>query len=157
MIRNLVRYMKNEIAGVNGYSRNSIDVLVRNHKRKTLQKHCSSFFQLPAPNKFRVAFSFNNNTFGGLYKHFAKRDMCVVPKNKNKICDLLHTTKDVIKLDDRPVIYLAECAAVGCNAVYIGQTQRYLKVHITEHLRDMRNGDAYKSGLAEHMVVNGPE
>lgn len=144
-----------QIANINGYTKESIDALIRRHKQKLFERNCSSFFHSQAPKKFRVAVSYNDSVFGSIKNCLAKYDICAVPKSKNKICNLIHSTKDKINIDERPGIYTAKCATEGCESIYIGQTQRFLKLRIGEHLRDIRNGDTHKSGFAEHIIENG--
>lgn len=143
-----------KIADTNGYTEKSINALIKRHKHKAFERNCSSFFNLQSPKKFRVAFSYNETLYDDLRKCLTKYNVCAVPKSKNKICDLVKSTKDDINTDERPGIYSAKCATKGCSSIYIGQTQRFLKLRVGEHLRDIRNGDSYKSGLAEHIIEN---
>lgn len=137
------------IADINGVNASVIDILIKKHKKKKLLHDCTSLGD--APEKKWCAMTFSANTFDSLCKSFRKEDIALAPKTTTKLKSLLHTTKDKRDAHDKPGIYKASCA--DCDAVYIGQTRRSLKVRKREHLSYIHNIEAYRSGLAEHIIT----
>ena len=62
--------------------------------------------------------------------------------------------KDPVPVEERKgVVYSIPC--VECTSVYIGQTGRSLKQHVSEHHHALKNGDIQTSALAEHVFKTG--
>lgn len=139
-----------DIADINGVNASIIDILIKKHKKKKLLHDCTSLDD--ATEKKWCAMTFSADTFDSLCKSFRKENISLAPKTTTKLKSLLHTTKDKRNEYDKPGIYKANCAE--CDAVYIGQTRRSLKVRRREHLSYIHNIEAYRSGLAEHIITH---
>ena len=62
--------------------------------------------------------------------------------------------KDPVPVEEHnEVVYSISC--VECTSLYIGQTGRSLKQHVSEHRRALKNGDIQTSTLAEHVFKSG--
>lgn len=68
--------------------------------------------------------------------------------------NLLISTKDVIQNINRPGIYAAHCNTDGCDAIYIGQTTRELKVRASEHLKHIEKNDLTKLNMYMNTTTN---
>lgn len=138
-----------DIADINGVKASIINILIKKHRRKKLYSDCTSLDVIPE--KRWCAMTYNAHTFDALSKSFKKEHIALAPKTTTKLKSLLHSTKDKRDDDDKPGIYKAKCAV--CGVVYIGQTRRSLKVRVREHLSYIHKNEAYRSGLAEHIIT----
>ena len=81
---------------------------------------------------------------------FNEHDMSIVYTNKNKLIDLLGSTKDKKEELKHSGIYRIKCSE--CDAVYIGQTKRTVEQRFKEHLKSVEQRHTYKSAFAAHAV-----
>ncbi|KAI5638761.1 hypothetical protein NE865_08645 [Phthorimaea operculella] len=65
----------------------------------------------------------------------------------NKIGKLLRSPKDQLPLQT-PGVYKVNCS---CGSSYIGHTKRTIVDRMKEHIRAVKNNDAQKSAIAEHL------
>ena len=62
---------------------------------------------------------------------------------------ILSHPKDCIPNDDKSsIVYKISCR--DCDASYVGETERALKTHVSEHCRPMEKRDFSASALAQH-------
>uniref|UniRef100_A0A2H1WVT5 SFRICE_006042 n=1 Tax=Spodoptera frugiperda TaxID=7108 RepID=A0A2H1WVT5_SPOFR len=64
---------------------------------------------------------------------------------------MLRSPKDSFPLE-RPGVYKVDCS---CGKSYIGQTKRTVACRISEHIRAVKNNDAQKSAIAQHILEAG--
>lgn len=146
-----------DMAQTNGYTKQNIDILIHKHQYKQLKMNCSSFVSLQSNNNKlvnRYGCTYDRNVFSSLSKYLANHDINLVPRSNNKLKSLLRSTKDKIKEEQKPGIYMAKCAEKKCTLAYYGQTKRAFKFRRDEHLRDIRDEAIQKSGLVEHIVTH---
>lgn len=143
-----------EIAEINGINPEIIEFLIKKHKRRKNFKDCTTFISDKTGNSVRCAMTFENNSFEKLSKVFKKENICLVPSTQTKLKSLLKSTKDKLVDIEKSGVYRAICSTNNCNAVYIGQTLRNVKVRAKEHLNYIKKKEDYKSGLSEHILTN---
>lgn len=140
-----------KLAQVNGFSKTTLDTIIRKHRNKTELRKWTSLPSLknnsPTRNSFNYFPSLTNKMKNVLKKH----DVQMVFSSKNQLSNLLGGTKDTITPTDKSGICMATCS---CGKKYIGLTKRALKKRITEHLRYVRNEDTEETALTEHVVTN---
>lgn len=139
------------IASLNGYKSARIDWLINKHKRSAEIKNVSSLLPL-TENKKRCSMLYHQPYHNDISKCFAKVDLLVAPKSNNKVNSLLKSSKDFVPLINRPGIYIAKCETENCDACYVGQTRRELKVRGNEHLKCYENNTPSRSAIAEHAL-----
>lgn len=137
------------IGDTNGVSATTIDSTIKKHQRKKLRSDCTVLCDEKKQNWCRM--TYDSHTFNSISKSLCKENIALAPSSNTKLKSLLNSTKDKQNKIDLPGVYRATCS--HCSTVYIGQTRRSLKVRMREHLNDIRNCDAYKSGLAEHIIT----
>ena len=71
----------------------------------------------------------------------------------NTVQRLFCHLKDPIPKDERSGVYKISCG--DCDAVYIGETGRQLKVRIKEHLDAVRKNRPERSTFASHLLQSG--
>ena len=127
--------------------------LVDRHKIRFEHKKYSTFFDIKnCSNILRTRLTYHSEIFQKLSNMYKHQHIEFAPTSKLKIKNLLHSTKDKIDKKLKPCIYKVECANDDCNRVYIGQTQRNLKIRMKEHIRSIERIEPYKSGIAQHII-----
>jgi GIY-YIG catalytic domain len=73
--------------------------------------------------------------------------------NEGKLGDLLGSTKDKIREDgEKSGIYQINCSL--CDATYIGQTKRKMKIRIKEHNEDCAKPPVEEKPMPRHSIEN---
>jgi hypothetical protein len=150
-------YIKH-IADVNGYKDTMIDQLIMKHTKKIKRSNSSSLFSqnkalenIEAP-KRRVNMTFVPEITNKLKSVFSQFDLEMVFSSRNKLRNLLGSTKDKTEQLDKSGIYEIGCN--NCNNKYIGQTKRSVNKRFTEHEMNVRLIRPTKSAVAEHVLSN---
>lgn len=136
---------------INGFTETMVNSLLKKQKRNKLLKETTTLKPfLDVPKHFAI--NYHVSAFPKLHKCFTDANIKLIPKSTTKIKNLLQSTKDPIANNEKPGIYYAHCDNTDCDLVYIGQTARELKIRAKEHIRYIKNKEAYRSGLAEHSL-----
>ena len=61
------------------------------------------------------------------------------------MCKLCKPKNQVVTEDGKNIVYEIDCS--NCEAVYFGESKRYLKSHSDEHKRSIRNCDCDRMKL----------
>lgn len=151
--KNEYDYMKT-VAEVNGYSVSMIDKIIQKHAKKIKRLNSTTLTSsLEKSEKTRVSVSYIPEITNKLKRIFNKCNLSIVYKSKNKLSDLLGSTKDKKDSLQKSGIYRIQCNE--CNAVYIGQTKRAVITRFKEHLKCIKNKQMNKSAFAAHALQNG--
>ena len=139
-----------KIACANGYSEQLIDDLLASRKKKLLFKEIYS----PSPSD---QFSWRRIKYLGepsIKIGNMLKVMNIKPAfyNNNNLKSLLPSVKDPLEPALRRGVYQLQCG--DCDAKYIGQTGRSLRIRAEEHRRDYKK-DTGKSHFANHLVEEG--
>jgi len=110
----------------------------------------STLFEKKARDKTWKTFTYGSYA-NKIQRSFKKHsDIQIAFKSNTKLKDLLGNPKAKIKEEDRSGIYEIPCN--NCNAKYIGQTKRKLKVRLKEHQAHFKNNQEEKSAMAKHCL-----
>lgn len=150
--KNEYDYMK-QIATKNGYPISMVDKIIKKHANKNKKLNATTLSPcLDKSEKKRVAVSYIPRITNHLKTVFNEFDLTLVYKNKNKLSDLLGSTKDKKNQLEKSGIYRIHCSE--CDAVYIGQTKRSVKQRFKEHLMCIQHKYVRRSAFANHAVYN---
>lgn len=88
-----------------------------------------------------------------LFRLFQQYNITMVTNNKHNISSIIGSTKDIIETQEKAnLVYKIQCG--DCNAIYIGQTKRRLKIRINEHKNNVKHRDAHHTALSQHSIQN---
>lgn len=144
-----------QVATVNGYSNNFVDILVKKHSKEIKRSSQSTFFSnVKSEDIRRVKVSYchkvqSNRKIGKVFK---KNNMKVVHPSRNKLGSLLGSLKDQKDMLRKSGIYEIKCD--NCSAIYIGKTKRNLLVRYKEHKGHAVKNRPEKSAVAKHLLEN---
>lgn len=100
----------------------------------------------------RVSMTYAPDITNSLKHVFEECGMELVYKNKNKMSELLGSTKDKKDCLSKAGIYRIHCNE--CDATYIGMTKRDIFTRMGEHTKYVEKGQTEKSAFAAHAVEN---
>lgn len=146
-----------EIATVNGYNESIVDKLIIKHTRKIKKSNLSTLFTQNRRldennnNTERASMTFFPSITDKLTAKFKKKNIECVFSNNGKIKNMLGTTKDKTKTNEKSGIYEVKCG--NCEAKYIGQTKRSIKVRFKEHSSHIKYNRPEKSSVATHALT----
>jgi len=146
-----LKYIK-EVANVNGYSENEIDILVQKHSNKIRNMNLSTFFYNSEDRdvKRRVCFNYAAPLTNRLKVVYKKKKVDLVFASENKLKNFLTSTKDKVEKCDKSGIYEIKCEV--CGKVYTGQTRRKVMKRYKEHCAHVRYNRPEKSAVAKHVL-----
>lgn len=147
-------HIKN-VAKVNGYKEELIDVLIKKHSDKIEKQKITSFFSQNRSideKPCRVALPYIPQIMNGLTRKFQEHDLQIVYTNQNKLSNLLGSTKDRTDTMKKSGIYSITCE--NCERVYYGQTKRNILTRYKEHKSYVRFNQGYRSAIASHALEN---
>jgi predicted GIY-YIG superfamily endonuclease len=81
---------------------------------------------------------------------FRRHKIKLVHENRRKIKELLGNPKDKTDHLDKAGIYEIQCQ--GCEASYIGQTKRTIRIRFKEHHDHIRLNHPESSNVAKHVL-----
>jgi len=85
------------------------------------------------------------------FKRFNKNDMRVSFHSPNEMGKYIKVQKDICPRTSKSnVVYKISCN--NCDASYVGQTGRQLKIRITEHRNHIRHNTSVRSVITEHRL-----
>lgn len=154
--RKEVEWIK-EAAKANGYKTSIIEKMITRHSKNIFRSSLTSFYsQNRSINRsedlHRVCLSFVPLLTNRLKSVFKKHKMQIVYSNKNKLKNLLGTTKDKIDDLNKSGIYRIECG--DCKMKYYGQTKRNLSKRVKEHMDCIKRNQPNNSAVADHVLSN---
>ncbi|CAG7726619.1 unnamed protein product [Allacma fusca] len=138
------------IASNLGYTKTSIQKLIRKHENKKLIRDATTFIAEKDDVK-RVRISYYPPLTNKMKTVFRKHNIQPIFTNDNKIKNLLGNTKDKDKPEDCSGIYKIKCK--DCQGIYIGQTKRNIKKRFKEHLYYAKYKYENKSALSDHLIA----
>jgi hypothetical protein len=138
---------------MNGYSRQMLDKIFEKHKRKKDLQNLTSLQPLDDAEYKYISMPFCPPLTHRLDNQLRKHGYKVAYKNDGKLSDLLGSTKDKIREDDeKSGIYQINCSK--CDASYIGQTKRKMKIRIKEHFEDCSKPPIEEKPMPKHAIEN---
>lgn len=143
------------LAEVNGFEKPLIEKIVQKQQRKIASEQSTTLFSqnetLKTENEIehRVSFSFMPAITNKLRQHFKKENIHIVYNSKNKLKNILGSTKDVTKTADKSGIYEISC--MNCNKKYIGQSKRSISARFKEHRRNITKKQTNLSAVSAHV------
>lgn len=147
-------HIKN-MAKINGYTDDSIDILVKRHTHRLNLKNTTTLTPISDDRKW-CSFTYCPDNFHSFQKIFKKENISLAPSSrKNKIRNLLGSVKDQPLPIEKSGIYIAKCGTKNCKAEYIGQTKRNVKVRSREHLYYIKCEEGWRSGITDHILSTG--
>lgn len=143
-----------DVAIKNGYNENMMTWLLKKHQRKHRLTSTTSFSAEKALCK-RVAIHYNAPMLKHLNIAVNKYDIQFVPSSRYcQLKSLLPSNKDSIVDIESSGIYKVTCSNENCDAVYIGQTRRSLKLRSAEHASYIKKKQPNMSALADHAITH---
>jgi uncharacterized protein YoxC len=144
-----------EAARVNGYKSSSVEKLVKKHSNKVKSSRMTTFFhQQKQQDKKRKTPRATLNYYPAITNKVStelkKFGFEVAYTNKNKLRNLLGSTKDSTEEMKKPGIYEINCQNRNCNSKYFGQTKRCIGTRFKEHISAIKSGQTSKSSVALH-------
>jgi hypothetical protein len=147
-----------ELANINGYSNKLIDELILKHSKKIKKSNLSTHFmqkrKIEKENEKdhnRVCMTFVPEVTNKLKRVFNKHDISIVYSNKNKLSNILGSSKDKTPTLKKSGIYSIKCDK--CIYQYIGQTRRDIHTRYKEHLSHIKYNRPEKSAVASHVLT----
>ena len=130
-----------------GFPRKIIDNL---HSKIKLKRH-PLYTPPPDTNKKKTyrKFTYNNWIPNNILKTLHSHGITTAFTTQNKIINILKNTKRKKDTLEKSGIYSLKCQ--DCNAIYVGETGRNLRIRYNEHMKDMN------SKIYRHVKVNKHE
>ena len=143
-----------EMAKINGYGVDLVDLLVKKHSDKVNKFNLSTLFSQHSPEeeRTRVALPYVPQIMNKIKNKFREYNLDIVYTSQNKIMNLLGSTKDKVDSLLKSGIYAIKCG--DCMREYIGQTKRNISVRFAEHSTYIKNNQGYRSAIASHSLNN---
>ncbi|XP_055527924.1 uncharacterized protein LOC129720461 [Wyeomyia smithii] len=141
-------------AELNGYDKQFVDKILRKHERKKHRRDATTL--IPENEEIRrVSLPFYPTITNPLKHTLRRYGINIAHKSVNTLRELLVNLKDKVPQDEQAGIYKIPCK--DCDAVYIGQTRRKVKVRLKEHRRAVEMNKTSESSVATHTVSNQHE
>jgi hypothetical protein len=140
-----------ETGKINGFSKESLEKLLKKHEKKRELRSLTTLEVIEQNPPKYISLPFVPPLTNKLNNELQKFGFKIAYNNYGKLGDLLGTAKDKVTDDDeKSGIYKIECST--CDAMYIGQTKRKLKIRYKEHLEDVKKTVNDEKPLAKHSI-----
>ncbi len=143
-----------QTAEINGYKKLTIEKLLKKHRKKQALRKLTTLKIAPdktTPNY--LVLPFVPELTHELEKVFKKYDIKIAYDSCGKLGDLLGNQKDKIPEIQKSGIYIIKCKK--CNKFYIGQSKRRVGKRLNDHQGYITACQLAKSGIADHVLLEG--